>query len=226
VLRSGPRKLSYRRRGNRGHNVFSRKLVLLGLGQTLWFAAACTSAKASAPSSSDGGGDEPGASDDAGGPIVIKELNDGGSSGPPPASITCGTTTCNAPTGGMIPLAACCLGDNGCGAMFDLSAIGMGGGAGAMGGGCLDPSPGTADPSCPSQMVMGFSLTGCCSKAGLCGVDLSMAGLGCNSFAALPGFGMAPPATDAQSAAPPQACGAGEAGTEAGAAPVQDAGSD
>jgi hypothetical protein len=126
-----------------------------------------------------------------------------------PSSITCGSMTCTAPSGGIlpIPLSACCLPDNSCGASPNLSALG---GAGAPPAGvdagsvCLTLEAGTPDPSCPSQSVMGFALAGCCA-AGTCGYDLSIIGLGCNSFSAFgggvgaqmacsPGDGAAPPA--------------------------------
>jgi hypothetical protein len=35
---------------------------------------------------------------------------------------------------------------------------------------------------------MGYALTGCCTSGGVCGVDLSVAGLGCNSLSALGAF--------------------------------------
>jgi hypothetical protein len=121
--------------------------------------------------------------------------------------VTCGSLTCTAPASGLVPLSACCLPDNSCGASPNLSALG---GAGAPPAGvdagsvCLTLEAGTPDPSCPSQSVMGFALAGCCA-AGTCGYDLSIIGLGCNSFSAFgggvgaqmacsPGDGAAPPA--------------------------------
>jgi hypothetical protein len=131
------------------------------------------------------------------------------------APVVCGGTTCSAPSG-VIMLSSCCQADNTCGATF--SAGGLGGLGGAAGGGalpadaglpCLDTSAGTADSTCPSQTAMGFSLAGCCTKGGVCGSDLSMIGLGCNSISALfAGLG-----------GTPQACGAGADGS----APVSDA---
>jgi hypothetical protein len=137
---------------------------------------------------------------------------------PPAPPVMCGGKTCTAPQGGPIPNVACCLPDNSCGATPDLSGFGMGVPAGG-GGACLDVTPGTPDPSCPSQMAMGFPLNGCCSKAGVCGLDLSMGGLGCNAisaFGALGSLGGGMP----MDAGPPQKCGsgAGDAGVDAGPA--------
>jgi hypothetical protein len=131
----------------------------------------------------------------------------------------------------MVPLNACCLPDNSCGGFPDLSGLGAGfpgmapptpaGG----GGGCLDLSPGTPDPSCPSQMVMGISLSGCCSKAGKCGVDLSIGGLGCNSLTALGGLGGLGGAP--ADAGPPPTCSAADGGASAhDAASASDASSE
>jgi hypothetical protein len=135
-----------------------------------------------------------------------------------PAPIQCGSMTCNPPSGTAFPLSACCLPDNGCGASFGGAAAAMFGGGGDAGAICLNTSPGTPDPSCPSQTTMGFALPGCCATGGVCGVDLSMAGLGCNSLAAL--ASLAPPGTASVGGdgGPPQACGgaAAEAGTPDG----------
>lgn len=139
----------------------------------------------------------------------------GDTGAPSSAPVVCGGTTCSAPSGAIIPLAACCQADNTCGATF--SAGGLGGLGGAAGGAalpdgglpCLDTSAGTTDSTCPSQMLMGISLPGCCTKTSVCGTNLSMIGLGCNSLGALlGGLGGAP-----------QACGAGADGS----APVSDA---
>jgi hypothetical protein len=154
-------------------------------------------------------------------------------------SVTCGSKTCTAPAGGMIQNNACCLPDNSCGAFPDLSSLGGFGGGGVSpppsgddggGGGCLDVSPGTPDPSCPSQTIMGFPLTGCCSKAGVCGVDLSMGGLGCNSLSALGplaslgGLGGGAP-MDAGPPPAPQACGGRDAAVVANDGAASDASS-
>jgi len=66
---------------------------------------------------------------------------------------------------------------------------------------------------------MGFALTGCCTKSKICGVDLSVAGLGCNSLSALAALAPAGAAGDA-AVSPPQACGPGvDAGTPDTGAP-------
>lgn len=144
---------------------------------------------------------------DAPSSIIVPLSGDGaGATGTP---IMCGNTTCNPPSGGMFPLSACCLPDNGCGATFGAGLGGVAGGAST----CLDVRAGTSDPSCPSQSMMGFSLPACCSVEGICGVDLSMAGLGCNSLSGL-SFGMI-------EASAPQPCG-----DSAAASPGPDATAD
>jgi len=212
--------------------MLNGKLIRRGVLVPAWLAvAACSSSSDSTPSASDSGASDGGATDatasnDAGVRLPIMQLNDAPSGQP----IACGANMCSPPAGGIIPLTPCCLPDNSCGA--SLGALGMMGGAPGAGdagggGGCLDTTAGTMDPSCPSQMVMGFPLTGCCSKAGVCGFDLSMVGLGCNSFAGGLGGGAS---TDAGDAAPPpaQACGSNDAGVGAhdGAAQATDAAAD
>jgi hypothetical protein len=71
---------------------------------------------------------------------------------------------------------------------FDASAFGYA--AGLLGDGgipCLNLTAGTSDPTCMSLSVAGMTLNGCCTSTGVCGNDLSIVGLGCNSFAALAG---------------------------------------
>jgi hypothetical protein len=210
--------------------MLNGKLIRRGVLVPAWLAvAACSSSSDSTPSASDSGASDGGATDatasnDAGVRLPIMQLNDAPSGQP----IACGANMCSPPAGGIIPLTPCCLPDNSCGA--SLGAFGMMGGApdagdAGGGGGCLDTTAGTMDPSCPSQMVMGFPLTGCCSKAGVCGFDLSMVGLGCNSFAGgIGGLG----GMDAGPAAAPQACGGNDAGVNAhdGAARATDAAAD
>ena len=215
----------------------TRKLIRRGVLVPAWLAvAACSSPNESAPSGSDASSTSDASPADAslpreGSNLPVVHLSEASAPTSSGKSVTCGSKTCTPPAGGMVPNNACCLPDNSCGAFPDLSAIGMGlPGMGAQapgdsgGGGCLDVTPGTPDPSCPSQMVMGFSLMGCCSTAGVCGVDLSIGGLGCNSLAALGGLGGGP----AMDAGPPQACGGKEAGVIAhdGTAPASDASSD
>jgi hypothetical protein len=129
-----------------------------------------------------------------------------------PSSITCGSMTCTAPSGGIlpIPLSACCLPDNSCGAS-------LGGALAATGSACLSTATPIADPTCPSQSIMGFSLTGCCAIDGICGDDLSMLGLGCNSASALlGGFGGGGATGDAGA---PQPCGGDAGGSSLDAMP-------
>jgi hypothetical protein len=133
---------------------------------------------------------------------AIKELN---AEAAVTNGVTCGSTTCTPPTGGMLPLGACCLTNNGCGASIGAALTGIDAGPGS----CIDPAAGRADPSCPAQSIMGMSLASCCSAAGVCGVDLSVLNLGCNSLSVL---GALAPATGA-----PQPCG------DAAGGPVSDA---
>lgn len=96
----------------------------------------------------------------------------GGTAAPMP--ITCGTTTCPDPLGGMmlpIPLPRPCCADE---------AMGTCGTMPAAGGACMPPIP--ADPRCPT--VSGpIPVTSCCTADNLCGLDGSMLGMGCVDFA-------------------------------------------
>jgi hypothetical protein len=116
----------------------------------------------------------------------------------------CGSMMCVPPSGGMFPLTACCLPGGGCGASFGS----MGGDAGPA---CISTAAGTPDPSCPAS-ASAMGMPSCCSATGVCGVDLSMLGLGCNPLSV---FG----AAAGGGTSPPQRCG------DAAAGPVPDAGS-
>jgi hypothetical protein len=77
---------------------------------------------------------------------------------------------------------------------------------------------------------MGFALMGCCSKAGVCGLDLSIGGLGCNPLSALGGLASlgglgGAPAVDAGPSGSPQACGGNDAGVVANDGAASDASS-
>ena len=140
--------------------------------------------------------------------------------------VKCGSKMCTAPAGAMVMNVACCLPDDSCGAKPDLSSLGMGlgmsvptGAAGDATGGCLDVAPGKPDTSCPSQSIMGFALAGCCSKAGVCGVDLSVGGLGCNSISAL-GALASLAGGGAMDAGAPIACGGGGGGKDVDASVI------
>lgn len=133
---------------------------------------------------------------------AIKELN---AEAAVTNGVTCGTATCVPPTGGMLPLGACCLPNNGCGASIGAALTGIEAGPGS----CIDTAAGTTDPSCPAQSIMGMSLTSCCSATGVCGVDLSVLNLGCNALSVLGAL--------APAAGPPQPCG------DAAGGPVPDA---
>ena len=120
--------------------------------------------------------------------------------------VMCGGMTCIPPTGGMIPLGACCLPNDGCGASIGAVLTGVGDG----GSSCIDTAAGSPDPSCPAQSIMGMSLLACCSAGGVCGVNLSVLGLGCDSLSVL---GALVPGAEG----PPQPCG------DAAGGPVPDA---
>jgi hypothetical protein len=205
--------------------MMTHKLIRWGVFVPAWLAVvACSSSNGSTPTNPETSDASPGdaSMSNTGSNLPVVTLSEAAAAPPGGQSVTCGSKTCTAPAGGMIQNNACCLPDNSCGAFPDLSSLGGIGGGGvgmppsddAGGGGCLDVSPGTPDPSCPSQTVMGFALTGCCSKAGMCGVDLSIGGLGCNPLSALGplaslgGLGAGSP-MDAGPAAAPQACGGG-----------------
>jgi hypothetical protein len=64
---------------------------------------------------------------------------------------------------------------------------------------------------------MGFALAGCCSNAGVCGIDLTVGGLGCNPVSAL-GALASIAGGGAMDAGPPQACGGGAGNVDASAA--------
>jgi hypothetical protein len=169
-------------------------------------AAACSSSSGTPASTnppSDGG-------------FVLPGDGSGGQLNPTPVTppVTCGGKTCSPPmAGGPIMLQACCLSDNECGATFAA----MGGGGGGAGGGCLSTAAGMPDTACPSQMMMGFPIMGCCTTKGLCGLDLTMVGLGCDPASDL--AALAPPGAMAMSdAGPPETCAAAAAGGGADAA--------
>jgi hypothetical protein len=188
---------------------------------TLTAAAACSSSSSSA-SAADAGTEASGGEGGLIGPII--ELNDDG--GATVASpIQCGGMTCSGPVG-MFPLSPCCLPDNGCGATFGSAALAMFD-AGDVDAGslCLDTSAGVPDTACPSQMTsVGFTLSGCCARSGVCGVDLSVAGLGCNLLSALAGLGAAPSGDG--SVGVPQACSPATDGGGRDASEADDGGHD
>jgi hypothetical protein len=168
-------------------------------------AVACSNAPNGAAVESDAAADSAG--DGRDGSIgAIKELNAEASVA---NGVTCGSMTCVPPTGGMIPLGACCLPDDGCGASIGAVLTGIEDG----GNSCINTAIGSPDPSCPAQSIMGMSLPACCSADGICGVNLSVLGLGCNSLSVL--GALVAGATEAS-----QPCG------DAAGAPVPDAAAD
>jgi hypothetical protein len=206
------------------------RLLLPGIAVTLAAAAACSSSSSSAPAAgtnNDDGGTATGASDDSG--STAQGTSDTGVATTPP--IMCGSATCSAPAGALLPLSPCCLPDNSCGATFGSAALAMFD-AGAFdasgldidaGSLCFDTAPGTPDTACPSQSAMGYTLAGCCARSGVCGIDLALAGLGCDSLSALGALAPGGAAGDAAISAP-QACGGDAAIPDAGQADASPTG--
>lgn len=222
--------------GIRSPSMLIRRLIRRGVLLPAWLvAAACSNSNEATPNAPDASPPPLDASSSptdatAESSLPIVYLSEAAAA-PPPGPVNCGSKTCNPPAGGgALPLGACCLPDNSCGGFPDLSALGMGlpglGAApsgGDAGAGCLDLSKGTPDPSCPGQSVMGMSLPGCCTNAGICALDLSVGGLGCNPLSALGPLASLGGVSTPMDAGPPQTCGGGDAGV---IAPVGDASRD
>ncbi len=193
-----------------------RVFTSIGLGiAALAIGAACSSSSPSPATVADGA--DSGGSNDSG-PVPIAEVNGDATSGAT-MPIMCGGTMCTVPSNGLVPLSPCCLPDNGCGATFG-SALSMFTDAAGAGSTCVNTAAGTPDTACPSQLVMGMMLAGCCSVNGTCGLDLSAAGLGCNPLSALASLPIG-----ADSAAPQSCSPASDAGTAGGDA-AGDTGAD
>jgi hypothetical protein len=183
------------------------KRVLTGacLVISAWATGAACSSSSQSPATEGSGADSGGSSES--GLLPITEVNgDAGAA----MAVMCGGTMCTVPSNGLVPLSPCCLPDNGCGATFG-SALSMFTDAAGAGSTCVNTAVGTADPSCPSQLVMGMMLAGCCSVSGVCGLDLSAAGLGCNALSALANLPLA-----ADSAASQSCAAASDAGASGG----------
>jgi hypothetical protein len=120
-----------------------------------------------------------------------------------PAPIPCGTATCSAPPipgGVMIPgimIRPTCCANMATGTCGSLN--------GAV---CEAPPP--PAPLCPAPPAFGgFTLKACCVAATqICGIDGSMAGLGCTSLGAMFGGGGAQTRCDGTPVPPPPAAGA------------------
>ncbi len=81
---------------------------------------------------------------------------------------------------GAVQLPSCCTAETRCGLDLEMLA-GM-----AL---CLErDAPGTPDAACPSAMVMGVALPGCCRPDGTCGVQSLLVPLGCVSGSLLAGL--------------------------------------
>jgi hypothetical protein len=181
-----------------------------------WATGAACSSSSQSPAA-EGDQADSGSSSDSG-LLPITEVN-GDAASAAAMAVTCGGKMCTVPSNGLVPLSPCCLPDDGCGATFG-SALAMFTDAAGAGSNCVDTSPGTPDTACPSQLVMGMMLAGCCSVSGLCGLDLSAAGLGCNPLTALASL---PVGADG---AAPQSCAAGSDASAAGGDAGSDTGAD
>ena len=112
--------------------------------------------------------------------------------GAPGATVTCGVKTCKPPSS-AIKVYACCMPDDSCGGAIPAGAapgLEFGGAATSP---CLTLDPGKSDASCKSyKSSFGVTLAGCCGIDHMCGVDLSVAGLGCNNVSAIASDAPAP----------------------------------
>jgi hypothetical protein len=183
------------------------------LAMAAWATGAACSSSSQSPATEGGGTDSGGPSDS--GPVPITEVNGDAAA----TAVVCGGTMCTVPSNGLVPLSPCCLPDNGCGATFGSGLAMLTDAAGASSS-CVNTAMGTPDTACPSQSVMGMMLAGCCAVSGMCGLDLSAAGLGCNPLSALASVPLG-----ADSAAP-QACSAASDAGAAGGDAASDARTD
>ena len=80
-------------------------------------------------------------------------------------------------------------------------------------GACITRTAGTPDMSCPSVMAQ-IPLAGCCRPNGFCGLNFSLAGLGCADPTPLGGMGNIPCGGDASppTDGPPSDTGGGDTG--------------
>jgi len=166
-----------------------------------WMLASLCAAAAIACASADPGGSEPSGT---GGVASVGGVSgaSGGAShsggaaagvvGGPGATVTCGSNSCKPPSA-AISVYACCMADNTCGGAIPAGAapgLDFGGAATSP---CLTLAPGKPDASCKSyKSSFGVTLPGCCGSDHVCGVDLSVAGLGCNNVAAIASDAPAP----------------------------------
>ncbi len=182
-----------------------KRILMSGrLAMAVWATGAACSNSSQSPATEGGGTDSGGPSDS--GPVPITEVNGDAAA----TALVCGGTTCTVPSNGLVPLSPCCLPDNRCGATFGSGLAMLTDAAGASSS-CVDTAMGTPDTACPSQSVMGMMLAGCCAVSGMCGLDLSAAGLGCNPLSALASVPLG-----ADSAAPQPCSAASDAGAGGG----------
>ena len=97
----------------------------------------------------------------------------GGSGGTGGGAPMCDVTQCEPGSSALpIQIDACCTDTDLCGLNAPFGGLG-----------CQQrDAPGPLDPSCPDQMMMGFSAKGCCTAAGACGVKDTFIGFGCIDF--------------------------------------------
>jgi hypothetical protein len=89
-----------------------------------------------------------------------------------PGAIMCGVSICRpvfSSLAGTLP--PCCPSDtpNVCGAIIAV-----------VGTACFTATPGVVDSKCPPLQTPNVPLPGCCRPNGMCGIDMSVVGLGCN----------------------------------------------
>jgi hypothetical protein len=89
-----------------------------------------------------------------------------------PTTMTCGTRTCSPVMSMLGTWAPCCpMGEmDACGGIVNL---------GTIQNVCVTATFGLADSSCPSVMLLGQTLLGCCRPNGRCGNSAAGVGLGC-----------------------------------------------
>jgi hypothetical protein len=152
--------------------------VVLALASSSLAGCGSDSKKSSEP---DGTGGSAGKDDksDSGTPTGAGGSTDEGSGGAAGSSTSapCGEKNCEPMEGN--PAAACCISsfESKCGIVSGM--------------GCVEPPkpPPNGCPALPASM--GLNITSCCTKDGMCGVDLNFAGMGCVDLATAAAMAMA-----------------------------------
>jgi len=142
-----------------------------------------TAGKAGSSGSSGSGGSTGGAGGSTGGSGGTAGSNDGGAGkggsagmdaggSDAPTTVTCDTRTCSPVMSMVGTWAPCCpMGEmNACGGIVNI---------GTIMNACITATFGLADSTCPSAMLLGQTLLGCCRPNGMCGISASAVSLGC-----------------------------------------------